>query len=253
MSLDRKLDLVGILLLFVGLLTLLSLISASHNKATGSWLSFLGQAFGWGAYLFPVGLTIVGLWLVLRSFERVPHVGIERLIGVVFFFLNVLGWMHFFSFPEDAYILAADAGGGGYTGAFIFKVLLNSLGWAGTAITLFAWLIIALVLILDVSVVELFRWAPPLMVRIQDGFQDWMDERRNRGKPDAGKLSSKGKPLPPANWPDLEVQPGQGGILSRSATDPNQPCPWALPAIDQILEKGNENVYDDDVDRQRAG
>jgi S-DNA-T family DNA segregation ATPase FtsK/SpoIIIE len=254
MSLDRKLDLVGILLLFVGLLTLLSLISASHNKATGSWLSFLGQAFGWGAYLFPVGLTIVGLWLVLRSFEHVPHVGIERLIGVVFFFLNVLGWMHFFSFPEDAYLLAADAGGGGYTGAFIFKVLLTSLGWAGTAITLFAWLIIALVLVLDVSVVELFRWAPPLMIRIQDGFQDWIDERRNHGKSEADILSSKAtNPLPPTNWPDLDVIPGQGAnSLPLSTMNTNQPRPWALPAIDQILEKGNESVYDDDVDRQRA-
>jgi hypothetical protein len=82
MSLDRKLDLVGVVLLFVGLLTLLSLISASNNLVTASWLTFLEKAFGWGAYLFPVGLIAVGLWLVLRSFEHVPHVGIERLIGV---------------------------------------------------------------------------------------------------------------------------------------------------------------------------
>ena len=42
-------------------------------------------------------------------------------------------------------------------GAFIFILLFVSLGWAGMAITLLAWLIIALILVLDVSVVELFQ------------------------------------------------------------------------------------------------
>ena len=254
MSLDRKLDLVGILILFVGLLTLLSLISASHNQATASWLTFLGRAFGWGAYLFPVGLTIVGLWLVLRSFQRVPHVAIERLVGVILFFLNILGWLHFFSFPEDAYDLAAASGGGGYTGAFILFVLNRSLGLAGAAITLFAWLVIALMLMLDVSVIELFRWLPPMVERIQDGIQDWMDERRNHRKSGATKSSSNGsEPVPPANWPELDASAeSKIGSIPFSTLKTNQPRPWVLPAIDQILEKGNETVFNDDVDRQRA-
>jgi len=250
MSLDRKIDLVGIVLLFIGLLTLLSLVSASHYAATASWLSFLGRAFGWGAYLFPVGLTIVGLWLVLRSFQRVPHVAIERIIGVVLLFLDILGWLHFFSFTKDAYALAAANAGGGYAGAFIYEILYTNLGIAGAAITLFAWLIIALILILDVSVVELVRWAPPLVVNFQDGIQDWMDERRNHRASTAAKSKSLIKePGPPANWPELETLPGS---TQMSTLDTNKPRPWALPAIDQILEKGNATVFDDDVDRQRA-
>jgi S-DNA-T family DNA segregation ATPase FtsK/SpoIIIE len=253
MSLDRKLDLIGILMLFIGLLTLLSLISASHNPATASWLNFLGRAFGWGAYLFPAGLIIIGLWLVLRSFKHVPQVAIERLIGVVLFYINILGWMHFFSFPEDAYALAASSAGGGYTGAFIFNLLYSTLGWAGMAITMFAWLIIALILVLDVSVVELFRWVPPLMIRIQDGVQDWMDERRNHRNPSPAKSVSTNKPISPSNWPEIGTLPGTGtGSITMSTLNANQPRPWVLPAIDQILEKGNETVYDDDVDRQRA-
>jgi S-DNA-T family DNA segregation ATPase FtsK/SpoIIIE len=254
MSLDRKLDLVGVVLLFIGLLTLLSLISASHNAATASWLTFLGRAFGWGAYLFPIGLTIVGLWLVLRSFQRIPYVAVERIIGVVLLFLNILAWLHFFSFPEDAYALAASSSGGGYTGAFIFNILYTNLGWAGVAITLFAWLIIALILILDVSVVELVRWAPPLVVRIQDGVQDWMDERRNHRRLSTTKSKSNVTgATPPANWPEMESLPGSTtSSIPFSTLNANQPRPWALPAIDQILEKGNETVFDDNVDRQRA-
>jgi S-DNA-T family DNA segregation ATPase FtsK/SpoIIIE len=254
MSLDRKLDLIGILMLFVGLLTLLSLISASHNPATASWLNFLGRSFGWGAYLFPAGLLLVGLWLVLRSFQHVPHVAIERFIGVVLLFFNILGWMNFFTFQENAYALAAKSEGGGYAGAFIFTLLFVSLGWAGLAITLVAWLIIAMILVLDVSVIELFRWMPPLVVRIQDGVQDWMDERRNhQGKVPGKSVSDANQPTPPANWPELGALQGTGtGSIPFSTLNVNQPRPWVLPAIDQILEKGNEMVHDDDVDRQRA-
>jgi len=254
MSLDRKLDLVGILMLFVGLLTLLSLISASHNLITAKWLTFLGWAFGWGVYLFPAGLVILGLWLVLRSFQHVPHLGVERIVGVVLLFLNILGWMHYFSFPKDAYALADAHAGGGETGAFIFSTLYTSLGWAGAAITLLAWLIIALVLLLDVSVVELFHWVPPLFVSIQDGIQDWMDERRNHRNGQIGNApASIIEPSPPDNWPALEVLPGTDTSgIPLSTLKINQPRPWALPAIDQILEKGNETVFNDDVDRQRA-
>ena len=254
MSLDRKLDLVGIVLLFVGLLTLLSLISASHNTATASWLSFLGRAFGWGAYLFPIGLTFVGLWLVLRSFQRVPHVAIERIIGVILLFLDILGWLHFFSFPEDAYALAATSEGGGYAGAFLYSILYTNLGLAGVVIALFAWLIIALILILDVSAVELVRWAPPLVVRIQDGIQDWMDEHRNhQGKAGAKSQSPFHGSTPPSNWPEIQTLPGSNATGSAfSTSNINQPRPWALPAVDQILEKGNATFFDDNVDRQRA-
>ncbi len=251
MSLDRKLDLVGILLLFLGLLTFLSLLSVSHNLITARWLSLIGQAFGWGAYLFPVGLTIVGLWLVLRSFQRVPHVAIERLVGVILLFFNILGWMHFFSFPEDSYALAAASSGGGYSGAFIFSVLKAGLGWAGAAVALVAWLIIAFVMVLDVTVVDLFRWAPPFVENLQDNLQDWLDERRQKTRQVGTRIPAAGAAVTaPPNWPDLDTLPGTATPVA--STSSNSPRPWALPAIDQILEKGDGAVYDDDVDQQRA-
>jgi S-DNA-T family DNA segregation ATPase FtsK/SpoIIIE len=254
MSLDRKLDLIGIAMLFIGLLTLLSLISASHNPATASWLKFLGLAFGWGAYLFPAGLIILGLWLVLRSFQHVPQIALERFMGVILLFLNILGWMHYFTFTQDAYTLAAKSQGGGYVGAFIFRPLSLYLGWAGMAVTLFAWLIIALILVLDVAVVDLFRWAPPMVIRIQDGVQDWLDERRNHRSRTSANLSQNAKQLiPPSNWPEMTALQGtQTSSIGVGGQNANQPRPWVLPPIDQILERGNETVYDDDVDRQRA-
>jgi S-DNA-T family DNA segregation ATPase FtsK/SpoIIIE len=255
MSLDRKLDLAGVMMLFAGLLTFLSLLSSRHNIATGGWLSFLGRLFGWGGYLFPVGLAAIGLWLVLRSFERIPRLGFERLVGLILLFLNILGWLTFLSFPQDVYAEAALGGGGGYVGGFFFKLLYDNLGWAGAAIGLFAWLIIALMLALDVSLVELFRWGPPLLVRIQDALQDWREDRHERTMPGgvAGLPAQPGTlagPPPPPNFPTgaglTPALPGASGLAAGQAR------PWVLPPLEQILEPGNDVMHDDDVDRQRA-
>ena len=78
LSIDRRLDIIGVVLALVGLLTLLSLISAQRSALTGGLIRFLGQIFGWGVYVLPVGLIAVGLWLVLRNMESVPAFSIER-------------------------------------------------------------------------------------------------------------------------------------------------------------------------------
>ena len=50
-------------------------------------------------------------------------------------------------------------------------------------IALLAWLLIGLILVLDVTVAGLFSWAPPLLLRLQD----WWDERRTRRKAPADR------------------------------------------------------------------
>jgi S-DNA-T family DNA segregation ATPase FtsK/SpoIIIE len=258
MSLDRKLDLAGVVMLFAGLLTLLSLLSSRHNIATGGWLAVLGRLFGWGGYLFPIGLAVVGLWLVLRSFERIPRLGFERLVGLILLFLNSLGWLTFLSFPQDVYAEAALGGGGGYVGGFFFKLLYDNLGWAGAAIGLLAWLIIALMLALDVSLVDMIRWGPPLVVRVQDALQDWRDERRNHQQPGGppglpGRQPGlSGTPPPPSNFPDPAGALGAQLTGAGAGMAAGQPRPWVLPTIEQILEPGSEVAYDDNTDRQRA-
>ena len=85
----------------VGLLTLLSLSSSRHGSLTGLWVSTIRSATGWGTYLLPLGLIALGLWLILRHFERVPLLGLERAIGLVLIYFNLLTWLHFFTFPAD--------------------------------------------------------------------------------------------------------------------------------------------------------
>jgi DNA segregation ATPase FtsK/SpoIIIE, S-DNA-T family len=257
LPLDRKLDLVGIGMTLVGLLTLLSLASSSNGLLTGGWLALLGKGFGWGMYLLPLGLVGIGVWLVLRHFDRLPQLAPERLVGLVLLFFNLLAWMHFFSFPVDRtanFTLADQAGGGGYAGGAVLALLRPTLGWAGSAVVLVAWLLIALTLSLDLSVPELFAWVSPLLIVVATTWEGWMSLWFDRKQPPApppgpapagfasGPIRQPAAPLSSAAFPP---QPVALGASPETHT-------WVLPALDQILEAGGEISFDDEIDRQRA-
>ena len=91
LSLDRKLDITGIVLALVGLLILLVLISSNRSPGSQDIITYLARLFGWGAYLLPVAMIAVGLWLVLRNFERIPRISIERMTGILMFYRDAAG------------------------------------------------------------------------------------------------------------------------------------------------------------------
>ena len=260
LSLDRKLDILGIFLALLGLLTILALLSPSKGTITAGWINAISQAFGWGVYLFPLSLMAVGLWLVLRSFERVPQPSLERIIGFLLLYTNLLVILHFFAFPDSSkttYALAAAGKGGGYLGGFLFWFLYSNLGRAGAAIALLAWFLISLGLTLDVSIPELFRWVSPTLVRMQDW---WDDHRNHRGEPLSPPLQgqdlhseSSGKRLagtagqPTGSITRIPTSPPNFAVSSGGA-----PHAWSLPPLEEMLDKGDEIIYDDEYDRQRA-
>ena len=45
---ERRMDIVGIVLLVIGLLTLLSLFTQSSGKITGWWVTNISKVIGWG-------------------------------------------------------------------------------------------------------------------------------------------------------------------------------------------------------------
>lgn len=258
LSLDRKLDILGIVLVFVGLPTLLSLFSVNQSSSTSGWLYLLSQAFGWGAYIFPLTLIILGGWLVLRNFEQIPNADFERLVGLVLLFFNLLGWLHLATLPdsnEAVYATAAAGEGGGYTGGFLFELLRGNLGLGGAFIALLAWFIIALSLTLDVSVLDLFRWAPPLVMRLQDWWDDWTSQRDQSTKSPDGMLVF---PSPPGSQSALVKPPGDptGGPAAAMAGAPagqqGAERAWVLPNIADILDPGGDDNNDDESDRMRA-
>jgi S-DNA-T family DNA segregation ATPase FtsK/SpoIIIE len=252
LTLDRKLDIAGVILTLLGLLLFLSLVSAERNALFAAIFRLLAGSFGWGGYLLPLGLFGIGLWLILRNFERVPGFDPERLTGITLLFGNLVTALHFLAFPVDAdaaYALAAAGKGGGYLGAFISETLLNLLGFWGAAIALLAWLIIGFAFALDVTVADLFRWLPPLadLTRRQAaGLAGKLAQPRGRNPAPGVTAPGEGRAAPVAV--PFPAAAGVGLSLEQLLTAQN----WVLPPLSQILEVGQDAAHSDDVDRQNA-
>ena len=256
LSLDRKLDMLGVGLTLVGLLTFLSLLSSNHSSLIGIWVTAINKAFGWGMYLLPLTLVALGLWLILRHFERLPQLALERAIGVVLIYANLLTILHFLALPENRDVnfeLASGGQGGGFVGGIILNALRSAFGLGGTVVGLVAWLLIALAMTLDVSVLELFAWlSPPLRRAGNLGsslFSRMVSSIDGLLRPQLlpmDRLSGTSVPTQSTYVDNTQL------LQPITATMDGEVPQWILPAIDEILEESGEIVQDDEFDRQRA-
>ncbi len=270
LSLDRKLDILGMGLTLLGVLTLLSLLSPINSNLTRQWMQTIRTAFGLGVYIFPFTLILCGLWLILRNFERIPQLAFERFLGLALLFSNLLASIHFITAirtQADPISIAAAGQGGGYAGAFIVKGLNATLGAGGTAIALLAWLVIALVLSMDMTIGEMARRISPVWNYIADGITERISafsDRRNRpSKPSTDQYSD----LIPVSGENIGDRLGKSATqIGSNAASAAQIAPpfnpsfvsaetakiWTLPPVEQILDAGSEISIDDNLDQERA-
>ena len=255
LPLDRKLDIIGVIMAAIGLVTLFGLLSVNNGWLMGGWVTLLGKLFGWGVYLVPIGLIVFGGWLILRKFERLPRLSPERGLGFSILFLLLLVVLHFTLLPENVDVsrqLASQGSGGGYIGGGILQMLQAGLGLAGAAITLAAIFLLALAITIDKSVAEMFSWINPFVLRIQDSWIDFQDRM-------AARARQKSSPLVGGITPGLEgasqpqhVEALQTAASADTAFDEPERRAWVLPPVEEILDESVEVQVDDDYDRQRA-
>jgi len=246
LSIDHKLDILGVVLALAGLLTLLSLLSSSHGAITGWWVNFVNQIAGWGSFILPIALTGVGVWLVLRNVESLPMLSVERMAGVILLYMNMLAWLHLFG--GGGWDLAAQGLGGGYIGALFEVVLVGALGIAGTVVVLSSWLLIAVALSLDISITQLFGFFQRLLaslarrVKAQTAPQPTQSHNvpalnhplRNLSQPDDLPEAGSGTALPTGFKPMRTSRaPAEGETVSPSPADPNAPARLRRPSASE--------------------
>lgn len=259
LSLDRKLDILGVALVLVGLLTLLSLLSPVNGSLTGAWVGAIGSLFGWGMYLLPFALLLGGGWLVLRNFERIPRPPLERVVGVVLLLIVLLAGIHASlgaSTQLPLYELASQGKGGGYLGALVVQALQALLGKGGAAIALAALLLIALALTLDITLLEMAQvLTKPLQRWYQWGVQELRKSfQHSPASQEQKALQAPYPELTPLSHPAPTTSPSGAlpGLAAPAASAADPAHPWVLPALDLILEAGEETVQNDELDRSRA-
>ncbi len=152
---DQKIDFIGGMVAVIGLLSLVAFFARENGSVTGWVAALIGKIGGWGGFIIPVGLTIGGMYLLLRNVDRLPRLSSGRMAGVVLLYLNMLTWFHF---AQGGGIQSAREGlGGGVIGAAFDGLLSHSLGKPGEVVVLTAWSLVAILFIVDVPLPKLLE------------------------------------------------------------------------------------------------
>ncbi len=248
---ERKLDVVGAVMAVAGLLILLVLFSAQRSALTGNMIRVLRQIIGWGVYILPAALILMGLWLILRRIEKLPPLSLERATGIVLFFLWLLAAMHsIIAAPDMAGQAAIDGAGGGYIGSLFERILFNSLGTGGAIVALIAWLLITLTMIFDISVQDLFRWVNPLVVKVRELLAKRIARTSQPFLSEEEEVASNGytplhRPEPAAKTPAL-------GMPVTTVKSAETIINWQLPDVRNILDLGSAPEANEEFIQQRA-
>ncbi len=249
LSAERKLDVVGIVLAFIGIIILLGLISANRSALIGGAIFFLSQIFGWGVYVLPIGLLFFGLWLVFRKIERIPPLSLERVVGSIILFLLLLTVLHtFVATAETAEAVALAGVGGGALGGLFQRLLWSSLGGGGAFIALLAWFVIGIAVMLDKPVQDLFFWLTPLIAKLRM----WLN-KPIASKPDLNPAPvsiEEFTPIDPSAVP--AVTPVGEAIQPTRTTSGPAVIQWKLPNVSDILDSGNAPSINEEFIQQRA-
>ncbi|MDX2141177.1 MAG: DNA translocase FtsK 4TM domain-containing protein [Chloroflexota bacterium] len=181
LSLDTKLDIVGVALTVVALALLLASLSPNQGAITGEVNRFLSYLFGWGALAVPVIMLGAGIWLILRHFgDEAPTIETQRLIGLTVLFVSILTIMQFveaFGYPQNASALIpqfleasrSNGRGGGLIGGEIYLFLLNNFTEIGGFALMLIPLIVGLMLALSLSAAEIALIVVSNVRNIRDG------------------------------------------------------------------------------------
>ncbi len=243
-----NLALTGLLLVALGVITALGLFSSQSSLILFRVQTLIRKGFGWGGYFLPLILLGAGLLILLRKIEGVPKPSPEQGVGIGILFLALLTSLHYFTFPVDfraSREIAAGGLGGGYVGAYILAPLQSTFATVGTAIALFAIILLSLSLTLDIPILALFKWVPGFVESIKNLFQ---------------KLFPKQEEIPsfPAAPPPAPVEKHQIRVDSSPAAVPSlfpedEPAlNWVLPNIPDILNIGQDIEPNEEFDQHRA-
>lgn len=265
-SKEKVIEISGIVLLVVGFISLVMTFFAKHGTFFAKWPDYLLLQTGLFSYVIPVVLVIAGLWFLLSRFEQFPIVTIPRIIGGTALVFNLMTWFQFFhaSTPAKAQALK----GGGKIGAAIYAWFHNGLGTPGAVIMLIAWLLIALMLLVNLSLPALLAW---LVLRLKDSRTRFADFIRKQAEAQKQKQAHREQvqkeldkqplqarlPLDQAQTETIEQLPPTKQTLKRPPST-SSPSPsidqkaWVLPEPEDILNPTKRSASTEESDEDRA-
>lgn len=249
---QQRVAIVGIAMIVVGVLLLLSLLTSASGSVTGWITRTLTHALGWGAYILPIAFLLLGLWFLLSKMEHFPNLSTERLIGSVLFFFNLVTWFQLFTSSTTK------PAGGGKIGQLLMNGLVTALGKPGTVIVLAAWLLTALVLLINLSMSDLIYWLAERFKSRQSAFADFIrrkaEEQRASAQDEPVSQVSQAVAASQASLPSPEVKPVDTMSAPRVTLGQTsgKTHTWHLPDPIQVLNPVEAAPSDQESDEDRA-
>lgn len=168
-SLDTWLDMIGIAMLGIAAFTLLGLVSTQRSGIISNWLDFVNLLFGWGAYLAPLLLGAVGVYLLIRRFgDKFPKLAPMRLGGAALAYFTALATLHAIAMittQQSGQAIADASQGGGQVGWLILNILISIVGNVGAAFVLLVMWFVASLMIAQVSFAQLVNEVQNMFTR----------------------------------------------------------------------------------------
>jgi S-DNA-T family DNA segregation ATPase FtsK/SpoIIIE len=87
-------DILGVLSLSLGLITLLGLVHLSEGRIVSWWVDFLNRWLGWGSYFAVISLAVLGIFCLRKHSEGEQPVRLGRVLaleGIIFATMALLG------------------------------------------------------------------------------------------------------------------------------------------------------------------
>ena len=251
----------GLLLLALALITFLTLLSQNRGLLTSAWVDLLRRAFGWGVYVAPAGVALLGTWIITLGTDHPLSLPLTRALGALVLFVSGLSLSHHL-LKEPAQAVALGRGGG-YLGHGVSSALSNAFGRPGATVILVATIGVGLTLALDVSLASVVLsflgatrrfgiWmgtmSPALSRRISH-LRSRLAQRRpsRRRMPLTRRVAGQGL----ADEASREAAT-VGTRASPSAAMAHPSRHWVLPQIEDIFEDSDPAEMSPDDVRERA-
>ncbi len=235
----------------IGLLTLLSLMTSLSGGLTQAWAGFLHRWIGWGAYALTCFAFDRSLVFAFKD-GSLSGVSSERIFGIILLFFNLL---ILFQLLDASFGSLSTPPGGGILGGALYRGLESGLGKAGTGIVLIAWLLVALVLLIDLSMSDLVNWLAEKYKHSHSKFANFL-----RKKAEAHRLKAeKSQDLAELEQNEkviIQTSPVESSLSSSASTttETESRAPeksWIMPVPEEILNPVQKAPIDEESDEVR--
>ncbi|MBZ0298562.1 MAG: hypothetical protein K8J31_02425, partial [Anaerolineae bacterium] len=250
LTLDNKLDILGVGLLLGSLALFFSSMSSTKGQLTEAVNTFLVQLLGIGAIAVPVIMFAIGIWLIIRHFgDEAPIVDPVRLVGIGLIYVGILLLFQFMeSFNPEysginlrnldelrlqlelSYMLGR---GGGWLGAELYYLLVANIGEAGMVVSMAGLLLIGTMLTVRVSAAELAIFFISIWRSFVDAQRRRSQTREARARLRAAELAAAAESRVSVTRPAAAELPGGSSpalpaVASAEAGEEPRPIPITM-------------------------